>query len=165
MKKVAPLTVALLGAFTATLALAAGSSPEGRHEPSDVPAADFDELHSVTVEDPNRFLVLGKVQVEQPPADLAKGLRAFLGRWEGFNTNLPVKKDLMVALVIRGIDRDRADALIYYGYNLQYPTAVKHISFKVSTGSGVVLEAALQPEGIRARSATSSSGSSRDRGP
>jgi hypothetical protein len=48
-----------------TLALAASSSPEDRHEPSDVPAADFDKIHSVTVDDPNRL-----------PSRLADGGRA-----------------------------------------------------------------------------------------
>ena len=147
MKKAPAPTVALLGAFTATITLAASPSRETLPEPSEVPVADFDKINAVTADDPNRFLVLGGVEVESPRRDLPDGIRAFLGRWEGYNTNLPAKKDLKVALVIRSIDNDRADAIIFYGYDLQFPTAVRHICFKVSSEDGVVLEAALQPSG------------------
>ncbi len=141
MTKAPRLSVALLAASTATVALAAGAAPSGGQLASDVPAADFEKIHAVTAADPNRFLVLGGIALQPPAADLSSDLRPFLGRWEGYNTNPPVKKDLKVALVIRSIDGDRADAFIYYGYNLQYPTAVRHIAFKVSKGEGVSLEA------------------------
>ncbi len=147
MKKTAAWTVALLGAFTTVATPAPCSAREKLDEPSDVRAADFDQLHAATADDPNRFLVLGGVEVQSPPAGVPEGVRGFLGRWEGYNTNPPVRNDLKVALVVRSIDGDWAEAVIYYGYNLQYPTAVKHISVHVTKAGGVSLEAALQAGG------------------
>ncbi len=142
------MTPTLLGLLAATFAVATGAPPAPRHLPLDVSPADFEKVHSATADDPNRFLVLGGVEIEPPRAGLSGDLRPFLGRWEGFNTNPPVKKDLKVALVIRSIDARRADAFVYYGYNLQYPIAVKHLSLKVSkTKEGARLEGPLEPGG------------------
>lgn len=127
----------------------AGAIPFGcatlnnKTDPSDVPAADFDQIHAVTPEDTNRFLILGKVKVESPSTGLSKDLQPFLGRWEGFNTNPPAKNDLKVALVVRSIKNNSGDGVIYYGYNLQYPTSIKSIHFKVSRKDEVLIEASL----------------------
>ncbi len=141
--------------LTVLVLFIAGVSPFGcttlnnKTDPSDIPAADFDRVHAVTLDDTNKFLILGKAEVESPATGLSKDLQPFLGRWEGFNTNPPVKNDLRVALVIRSLNYNRGDGVIYYGYNLQYPTSIKNIHFEVSRNDGVSLEAPLE-SGIKA---------------
>lgn len=146
MKKRRATIRAIIGVFIAG-AFASGCSMYGKQTaPVNVAAADFDKIHAATDDDANKFLILGNVKAEQPSKDLPDDLRPFLGRWEGYNTNLPAKKDLKIALAIRSIGNKSAEGVIYYGYNFQYPTGVKKIFFKVSTGTGTFLEAPLESE-------------------
>ena len=143
MKRKNVVFIAVLGLFIAGVILS-GCEFLNKNVPSDVPASDFDKIHAVSGEDTNKFLILGKVKVESPSKGLSKDLQPFLGRWEGYNTNPPAKNDLKIALVIRNINNKRADAVIYYGYNFQYPARVRNIYFKVSRKDGISLEAPLE---------------------
>jgi len=140
-KNAAILTVLVL--FIAGVVPFGCATLNNKTDPSDVPAADFDKIHAVTPDNSNKFLILGKVKVESPSTGVSKDLQPFLGRWEGFNTNPPARNDLKVALVVRSINNNSGDGAIYYGYNLQYPTSVKSIHFKVSRKDEVSIEAAL----------------------
>ncbi|MBN1960302.1 MAG: SUMF1/EgtB/PvdO family nonheme iron enzyme [Deltaproteobacteria bacterium] len=66
------------------------------------------------------------------PADLAAQLRVFLGRWEGFEMNPPVRKDLKIALFIEDIGVTEGKALVWMGTNLQFPMVVDEVSFRVN---------------------------------
>lgn len=114
-------------------------------EPTGSLSTDFDTIHAATSDDPNKFIVLGNVRIELPRKNLSNDLRLFLGRWEGYNTDFPAKNDLKIALVISTINSTKAEGILYYGYNIQYPAEVKNISFTVSKNNGIVLESPIYP--------------------
>lgn len=61
-------------------------------------SGDF-SLHSSV--DGNAFLVLGNVPVSKTSADLPDDIISFLGRWEGYDFGVPVKRDLKIVLVVK----------------------------------------------------------------
>ncbi len=110
---------------------------------AEISGEDFVKLHSNSDEDTNKFLILGKVPVSSPSKDLSEDLQPFPGRWEGYNYNPPVKMDMKIILSIKKINDRGGEAVIYYGYNLQYPAGIEKIRFKVVKGESPSIEAAF----------------------
>jgi acetyl esterase/lipase len=100
----------------------------------DYSVKDFEALHSIVDGDDNKGLILGALTVSRPARGLAPELAAFLGRWEGFDLSPPVKKDIKGVLVIREINPKGGKAVLWAGYNLQYPFFIKEINFDVVEG-------------------------------
>ena len=98
-------------------------------------APDFERVHSPVNNDGNTYLIFGKIPVSAPAQDLSPALAAFLGRWEGYDYSPPVKKDYKIVLVIEDISAQGGKAVIWLGTNLQYPSSVQEIQFKVIPGA------------------------------
>jgi predicted esterase len=95
---------------------------------------NFEAMHSQVNNDPNTYLIFGKIPISSAVQGLSPDLAAFLGRWEGYDYSPPVKKDYKIVLVIQEISTQRGDAFLWLGTNLQYPSSVQEIQFKVITG-------------------------------
>ncbi len=95
---------------------------------------DFSAVHSPVDGDANRYLILGNLPVSKPATDLPAELAVFLGRWEGYSYNPPVKKDRKVVLVIQEITTQGGKAVGWSGTNLQYPDVVGELHFWVVPG-------------------------------
>jgi predicted esterase len=128
-------------AFLALLLVAAGcgakdasSGSKAGSQWKDYSVKDFQALHSIVGGDGNKGLILGALSVARPPRGLAPELAAFLGRWEGFDFSPPVKKDIKGVLVIRQISPKGGKAVLWAGYNLQFPFLIKEIDFDVVQG-------------------------------
>ncbi len=145
MKKKNAIVSTVLGLFIAG-AISSGCVLLDKTEPIGIPASDFDKIHAVTGDDTNKFLILGNVTAEMPSKGLSKDLQPFPGRWEGYNYNLPVKKDLKIVLIISSINEKNSDGIIYYGYNLQYPMGINKINLKVVRRESVEIKASIQQE-------------------
>ena len=113
-------------------------SPELLEETSiqDLEIEDFDALHSPVDGDTNTHLIFGNLPISDPAADLEPELAAFLGRWEGYSYAPPVQKDWKFVLVIQEITAQDGKAFLWMGTNLQYPSEVKEIHFRVTHGPG-----------------------------
>jgi predicted esterase len=101
---------------------------------------DFDAVHSPVDGDANQYLILGNVPISKPAADLAPDLAVFLGRWEGYSYAPPVKKDEKAVLVIQEITARDGKLIGWGGTNLQYPTRLGEIHFRVVTGTAPSIE-------------------------
>ncbi|MBN1120691.1 MAG: hypothetical protein JXJ17_06405 [Anaerolineae bacterium] len=95
---------------------------------------DFDAVHSPVDGGENEHLIFGNIQVPDHPADLPSDLAAFLGRWEGYSYGPPVRKDWKYVLVVQEIDEQEGRAVLWGGTNLQYPTLLNAIHFRVVPG-------------------------------
>jgi predicted esterase len=110
----------------------------------------FDAIHAPVKGDDNKYLILGRVPVSKPAADLPPELAVFLGRWEGYGYYPPVNKDRKVVLVIQEISRQEGTLVAWSGANLQYPDRVGVIHFRVVQGPSPSLEwQVLSPDGGR----------------
>ena len=103
-------------------------------------APDFETVHSPVNNDSNTYLIFGKIPITTPAQELSPELAAFLGRWEGYDYSPPVKKDYKIVLVIQDISAQGGKAYIWLGTNLQYPSSVQEIYFKVIPGAAPVIE-------------------------
>lgn len=101
---------------------------------------NFDAVHSPVNGDANKYLILGNLPVSKPAADLAPGLAAFLGRWEGYINAAPVKKDRKMVLVIQEINAQEGKAIGWSGKNLQFPDRIGEIHFRVLPGDTPSIE-------------------------
>jgi predicted esterase len=102
--------------------------------------SDFDAVHAQVSGDPNKYLILGNLSVSKPAADLPPELAGFLGRWEGFDYSPPVKKDWKWVLVIQKISAQDGEAVAWRSTNLQYPSEIKQIHFRVNQGKSPSIE-------------------------
>jgi predicted esterase len=107
---------------------------------------DFDAAHAPVGSDENQYVILGHIPISQPTADLSPDLAAFLGRWEGYSYAPPVKKDWKFVVVVQEISPRSGQALIWAGTNLQYPTLVSRIRFRVIPGDRPSIECEYQDE-------------------
>ncbi len=112
--------------------------------------ANFDDVHSPVNGDANQFLIFGKLPVIKPAADLPASLAVYLGRWEGYSYAPPVKKDWKVVLVVQEINMQEGTAIAWVGTNLQYPSSIMEIHFRVIPGDPPSLEFQLiWPDGSK----------------
>ena len=96
---------------------------------------DFEAVHSpVGSADENTYLIFGNMSTLAPVANLSPQLAVFLGRWEGYDYSLPVKKDYKMVLFIQDISPQGGTAYIWLGTNLQYPSVVQKIPFQIVNG-------------------------------
>jgi poly(3-hydroxybutyrate) depolymerase len=107
-------------------------------------APDFETVHSPVNNDPNTYLIFGRVPIAAPAQGLSPQLAALLGRWEGYDYSPPVKKDYKIVLVIQDISAQAGKAVIWLGTNLQYPSSVQEIQFKVIPGDRPAIEFAAR---------------------
>lgn len=122
--------------FLASLAIAACDRPPTAKAPAGPSAKDlvigtFESAHNPIPGDGNEYLILGNILVPPPPRLLPPELAVFLGRWEGYDYDPPVKKDIKIVLVIQEINVREGKAALWAGTNLQYPSSVKEIRFTV----------------------------------
>jgi predicted esterase len=96
----------------------------------DFTITDFKSTHAPVSGETNKYLILGNISVT-PLANHSPDLNAFLGRWEGYGYGPPVKKDWKFVLVIKSITPTGGYAVLWGGTNLQYPSLIKEIRFKV----------------------------------
>jgi predicted esterase len=101
---------------------------------------DFEAVHSPVNNDPNTYLIFGNVPISPAAQGLSPELAAFLGRWEGYDYSPPVKKDYKIVLVIQDISAQEGKAYLWLGTNLQYPSSVPEIHFKVVPGAAPAIE-------------------------
>ncbi len=101
---------------------------------------DFDTVHAPVGGDENEHLIFGNIPISPPAADLSPDLAVFLGRWEGYSYGPPVKKDWKFVVVIQEITAQGGKAFLWAGTNLQYPTLVKQIEFRVVPGDTPSIE-------------------------
>jgi predicted esterase len=101
---------------------------------------DFGAVHAPVGEDDNEYVIFGNIPISQPAADLSLDLAAFLGRWEGYSYAPPVKKDWKFVVVVQEITAQGGKAFLWAGTNLQYPTLVKEIEFRVVPGDMPAIE-------------------------
>jgi predicted esterase len=92
---------------------------------------DFDAVHAPINNDANEYLIFGNLPITPPSAEVSPELAAFLGRWEGYSYASPVQKDWKFVLVIQEITAQGGKAFLWMGTNLQYPSDIKEISFRV----------------------------------
>ncbi len=114
-------------------------TPEGTSS-QDFMITDFEAVHSPVKNDPYAYLIFGNISVSPAAPGLAPELAAFLGRWEGYNYDPPVKKDHKGVLFIQEISAQGGKAFLWSGTNLQYPYWVKEIQFKVVPGAVPAIE-------------------------
>ena len=111
---------------------------------------NFDDVHSPVNGDANQFLILGKLPVSKPAADLPASLAVFLGRWEGYSYAPPVKKDRKVVLVIQEITAQGAKAVAWSGTNFQYPDSLLELHGRVVPGDPPSIEVQITwPDGSK----------------
>jgi predicted esterase len=103
-------------------------------------APDFETVHSLVNNDANTYLIFGKIPISQAAQGISPGLAAFLGRWEGYDYSPPVRKDYKIVLVIQDISAKGGKAFIWMGTNLQYPSSIQEIHFKVIPGAAPAIE-------------------------
>ncbi|MBN1430670.1 MAG: hypothetical protein JXB07_20030 [Anaerolineae bacterium] len=115
----------------------------------DFDIVDFDAVHAPIGEDSNEYLIFGNLPVSQPDADISPDLAAFLGRWEGYSYAPPVKKDWKFVLVIQEITAEGGKAFLWMGTNLQYPSEVKEIAFRVVPGDPPSIESVYEANDTR----------------
>ena len=101
---------------------------------------DFETAHSPVNNDGNTYLIFGKIPITPATQGLSPELTAFLGRWEGYDYSPPVKKDYKIVLVIQDISATRGKAFLWLGTNLQYPSSIQEIQFKVISGVAPIIE-------------------------
>lgn len=92
---------------------------------------DFDSVHSPVKEDTNEFLIFGGLPVMDKAAVNATDLANFLGRWEGYSSSPPVKKDRKYVLLISEISETGGTMYGWTGTNLQFPDSVTKVHFRV----------------------------------
>src|SRR3972149_736667 len=92
---------------------------------------DFDAVHAPVNDDANKYLIFGNIPVSKPAANLPPELAVFLGRWEGYNYAPSVKKDQKIVMVIQEITAQEGQAFGWVGINLQYPTYIQDLHFRV----------------------------------
>ena len=92
-------------------------------------------MHAPVDGDTNEYLIFGNLPVSPPAADLSSELAVFLGRWEGYDYSPPVKKDYKIVLVVQEITTQGGKAFLWLGTNLQYPSAVEEIRFRILPGA------------------------------
>ncbi len=126
--------LALLLTTTGCGVKGASGGPNAGSQWKDYPVKDFAALHSIVDGDGNKGLILGALTASRPARGLAPELAAFLGRWEGFDFSPPVRKDIKGVLVIREISPKGGKAVLWAGYNLQFPFLIKEIDFDVVGG-------------------------------
>ena len=98
-------------------------------------APDFETVHAQVNNDANTYLIFGKIPISPAAQGLSPELAGFLGRWEGYDYSPPVKKDYKIVLVIQDISAQGGKATIWLGTNLQYPSSIQEIQFKVIAGA------------------------------
>jgi len=101
---------------------------------------DFETVHSPVNNDGNTYLIFGKIPITPATQGLSPELTAFLGRWEGYDYGPPVKKDYKIVLVIQDISTTGGKAYLWLGTNLQYPSSIQEIQFKVISGVAPIIE-------------------------
>ena len=130
-----------------SLAILAGLFGLAACRPSDPPlmkaldTSDFESVHSVAAGKTNKYLIMGGLPVEQPSVKITPELSFFLGRWEGYSYNPPLKKDRKFVLVIQSISATGGTAAYWVAENLQYPDVVGQVRFRVvSSGPTPAIE-------------------------
>jgi hypothetical protein len=116
-----------------------GAAPE-EMSAKDIAITDFGAVHAPVNGDANEYLIFGNVPVSPPAANLPSELAVFLGRWEGYDYSPPVKKDYKIVLVIQEITAQGGKAFLWLGTNLQYPSTVQEIHFRVVSGAAPLIE-------------------------
>ncbi len=106
----------------------------------DFAIADFAAAHAPVEGDANKFLIYGNLPVSRPAAGLPPELAVFLGRWEGYGDTESVKKDQKVVMVVQEITAQGGRAFGWAGANLQYPTYVQDLRFRVVPGAAPAIE-------------------------
>jgi predicted esterase len=96
---------------------------------------DFDAVHSPIKGDTGEYLIFGKVPISKPAADLSPELAVYLGRWEGID-HMKIRS----VMIVEEINALEGRALMWAGKDLQKPTAVNEIRFKVVPGPTPKLE-------------------------
>jgi hypothetical protein len=96
---------------------------------------DFDAVHAPVDGDTNEYLIFGNLPIQSPRVGLSSKLAAFLGRWEGYDYSPPVKKDYKLVLVVQEITAQGGKAFLWMGTNLQYPSAIEEIRFRILPGA------------------------------
>jgi len=95
---------------------------------------NFEAVHRVIDSGDGAASIFGALPISTP-TDLAPELSAFLGRWEGFGYGPPIKRDWKFVLAVTEIGPRSGTAYLWAGTNLQFPSVVETITFRVS-GSG-----------------------------
>ncbi len=106
----------------------------------DFHSPDFNAIHSPVNGDTNEYLIFGAIPIATPAPDLAPELATFLGRWEGYDSSPPVKKDSMGVLVVQEITPQGGRAFFWGATSLQFPFWVKEIRFRVVPGATPAIE-------------------------
>ena len=126
--------------FLIACLLAAGLILAGCRSNSTDFAPNFETVHSLVNNDPNTYLIFGKIPISQAAQGLSPELAAFLGRWEGYDYSPPVKKDYKIVLVIQDISTQGGKAFLWLGTNLQYPSSIQEIHFRVLPSAAPAIE-------------------------
>jgi predicted esterase len=95
---------------------------------------DFEAVHRLVDGGDGAASIFGGLPISTP-TDLAPELSAFLGRWEGFGYGPPIKRDWKYVLTVTDIGPRSGTAYLWAGTNLQFPSQVEAITFRVR-GSG-----------------------------
>ncbi len=98
-------------------------------EPIDV--LDFDAFHA-RLDGTDGSLILGALPIARPGPDVPPEAAAFLGRWEGFGYGPPIRRDWRYVLAITDITPRDGTAFMWSGTNLQFPSLVERIHFRVA---------------------------------
>ena len=97
---------------------------------------DFEGTHLAVNGSTNEYLIFGRVPITPAGPDVPADVAALLGRWEGYSYGPPVNKDWKVVLVITEIGAQDGRALFWAGTNVQYPSAICQVHFRVEHEAG-----------------------------
>jgi pimeloyl-ACP methyl ester carboxylesterase len=124
MMRVSLAAAVFLILFGCASSTAIGGKGTGR----ELSPMDFSYHSSV---DGNAYLIFGNVPTPKPGPDLPADLAPFLGRWEGYDLGIPVKRDMEIVIAVREISEHGGVADLWSGTNLQYPSKVEEIEFSI----------------------------------
>ena len=96
---------------------------------------DFDAVHRPLAADGNASLIFGALPVTPAAPGAAPELAAFLGRWEGYGSGPPIRRDWRYVLAVTEITPRDGTAYIWAGTNTQFPSRIERATFRV-TGAG-----------------------------
>jgi predicted esterase len=106
-------------------------------------------VHSPVNGDTNEYLIFGNLPITPAAASLPAELAAFLGRWEGYSYGPPVKRDLKIVLFVQEITAQGGKAFVWGDTNLQYPTKVKEVQFRIVQGTNPSIEWEYMDIGVK----------------
>ena len=99
--------------------------------------------------DDSSCLFLGNVETTPPDPALPAELRAYGGRWEGYQLGTPTKDDIFLVVVFTEITEREAVAVLGMGQNPAQPMILERRRFLVAAaGGGYEIQSTTTVEGV-----------------